>query len=69
MAEEEKDEEEIPLIFRKYFRGKIEHVRKQSGAGLGLYICSYLMNKMGGSIRAVNVKDGFMIEILIALSE
>ncbi len=62
-------EEELPLIFQKYYRSNMEHIRKQSGTGLGLYICSYLMDKMGGSIRGMNDKDGFVIEVLIALSE
>ncbi len=61
-------EEELPLIFQKYYRSKAETVRKQSGAGLGLYICSYLMEKMGGAIHGMNVQDGFAMEIMIALS-
>lgn len=62
-------EEELPLIFQKYYRSKEETVRKQSGAGLGLYICSYLMEKMGGTIHGMNIRDGFVMEIMIALSE
>lgn len=62
-------QEELPLIFQKYYRSKVETVRKQSGAGLGLYICSYLMEKMGGTIRGMNLKDGFIMELMIALSE
>lgn len=62
-------EEELPLIFQKYYRSKEETVRKQSGAGLGLYICSYLLEKMGGTIRGMNARDGFVMEIMIVLSE
>ncbi|MCB2291418.1 HAMP domain-containing histidine kinase [Clostridium sp. CS001] len=60
------DIKETPLLFNKFYRAK-NSVGK-SGAGLGLYISKFLMNKMSGSIQCKNQKDGFVIilNLLIA---
>ncbi len=60
-------EEELPHIFQKFYRGKNALKVQKSGAGLGLYICGSLMEKMGGSISAENREPGFCICIRIAL--
>jgi K+-sensing histidine kinase KdpD len=61
-------EEELPLIFNKFYRGKEKEVQQKSGAGLGLYISRFLMEKMDGEISGYNVKDGFIIRLLIPIS-
>lgn len=59
--------DELPLLFNKFYRGKDPHVQKQDGSGLGLYISKYLMNEMGGDINCLNENDGFKVELLIPL--
>ncbi|MBP3886787.1 MAG: HAMP domain-containing histidine kinase [Cellulosilyticum sp.] len=61
-------EEEIPLVFNKFYRGKGEAVQAQVGAGLGLYISKNLMEKMGGEMSCYNAEDGFVVRLLIPLS-
>lgn len=58
-------EEEIPLIFNKYYRSKKNN--NIEGAGLGLYLAKYLVEKMDGSIEASNESDGFVVSILLRL--
>lgn len=60
------DEEEIPLITNKFFRGK--NSKDISGAGLGLNIASNFMKKMGGGLELQNVSDGFEVIVIISLS-
>lgn len=52
-------EEKLPYIFDEFYR--IDESRNQKeGNGLGLYIVKYLIEAMGGSVRAENA-DGLMI--------
>ncbi|BCN32971.1 sensor histidine kinase [Anaeromicropila herbilytica] len=51
-------EEEIPLVFHKYYRGK--NVDGSSGAGLGLYLAKQFIEGMGGSIECY-VENGFVV--------
>ena len=48
---------ELPHIFDSFWRGS--NTGRQSGSGLGLYICRTLMRKMNGDIYA-EIKDGDM---------
>lgn len=50
-------ENEMPHIFNSFWRGS--NAGKQSGSGLGLYICRQLINKMDGEIFA-QCKNGVM---------
>ena len=50
-------EEELTHIFESFWRGS--NTGNKQGSGLGLYICSRLMQEMGGDIFAV-VADGEM---------
>lgn len=59
-------EDEIPLLFNKFYRG--QNATSQSGAGLGLYICRQLLTLMNGEIYARNTKDGLEIIITLQLS-
>jgi len=60
------NEEELPLIKNKFYRG--QNASKQQGAGLGLYICAQLLDKMAGYLDFKLVNDGFKTYINIALS-
>ena len=59
-------EEELPLLFNKYYRGK--NVEGKSGSGLGLYISKYFMENMGGQIGCYNRHDGFTVVLKIKLA-
>lgn len=56
---------EIPLLFNKYYR--TNSAVGKSGAGLGLYISKFLINKMSGEITAIKNIDGFMIKIKLLI--
>ncbi|MCR5500454.1 MAG: HAMP domain-containing histidine kinase [Acetatifactor sp.] len=43
-------EEELPLIFGRFYRGK--NVREQSGVGIGLYLSRQIIEGQGGYISA-----------------
>lgn len=51
--------EKLPYIFDEFYRGD-ESRNKKEGNGLGLYIVKYLMEAMGGSVRAENA-DGLVV--------
>lgn len=57
------EEEEIPFLFNRFYRGK--NTTDKPGAGLGLYITKYIVEQMGGRVCAKNVSDGFLIKIQI----
>lgn len=60
------EEEELPLLFNKYYRGK--NVGGKNGSGLGLYISKYFMENMYGQISCYNRKDGFTVVLKIMLA-
>lgn len=60
-------EEEIPLLFNKFYRGK--NAATESGSGLGLYICKRLMEQMQGDIYCRCERDGFCVIVLIKLTD
>lgn len=57
---------EISLIFEKFYR--CENAEGKSGSGLGLYISRYLMDKMGGSISCRNNDKGFCTILNLRIS-
>lgn len=59
-------EEELPLLFNKYYRGR--NVQGKNGSGLGLYISKYFMENMGGHISSQNRQDGFTVILKIKLA-
>ncbi|QCR32387.1 HAMP domain-containing sensor histidine kinase [Lysinibacillus sp. SGAir0095] len=59
-------EEELPLVFNKYFRG--QNVEGKNGSGLGLYISKYFMENMHGRISCYNRNDGFTVVLNIKLA-
>ncbi|MFF2092216.1 ATP-binding protein [Paenibacillus sp. NPDC058174] len=59
--------EELPLLFNKYYRGK--NAEGVGGYGLGLYISSYLTEKMLGELHVKKQKDGFTVILMLRLAE
>lgn len=59
-------QEEIPLVFNKFYRA--ENSKGKDGSGLGLYISKYMMEKMEGDIYCDNQVNGFtvVVKLLIA---
>lgn len=52
-------EEKLPFLFDEFYRAD-ESRNKKEGNGLGLYIVKYLIEAMGGSVRAENA-DGLAV--------
>jgi signal transduction histidine kinase len=59
-------EEEMPLIFNKFYRGK--NSAGKSGSGLGFYISKYLINKMSGEMECENTGDGFAVRLKLLMA-
>lgn len=59
-------EDELPLLFNKYYRGN--NVEGKNGSGLGLYISKYFMENMEGHINCFNRDDGFTVVLKIKLA-
>lgn len=57
--------EELPFLLQKYFRGK--NSEGKNGAGIGLYISHYFMEKMDGYLRVSNGEHGFLVTVGIKL--
>ncbi len=53
------DPEELPLLKKKFYRGK--NSEGKSGTGIGLYVSDYFMEKMGGSLELEDCRDGFSV--------
>lgn len=58
-------EEDVPLLKQKYYRG--QNSDGKNGAGIGLYISDYFMDKMDGYLRIANGEHGFLVTIGIKL--
>lgn len=61
------DEESIPHVFERFYRGDKAHTRSAGGAGLGLSISSSIISALGGKIRAQNCAEHQGAEIIITL--
>lgn len=59
------DENEVPLLMQKYYRGS--NAKGKNGAGIGLYMSQYFMKKMHGMITVNNTLDGFEVSVYISL--
>lgn len=60
------DESELPLLKEKFKRGS--NTKNIEGAGLGLYISDYCMNKMHGQLNIENGSAGLKVTVQIAFS-
>ena len=60
------DEAELPLLKEKFKRGS--NAGNLEGAGLGLYISDYFMQKMNGELLIQNGKNGLRVTVMISLS-
>jgi signal transduction histidine kinase len=65
------ENEDIPFLFDKFFRGKNAKKSEKPGSGLGLYISKYILEKTEGKINAHNYsengKSGFCVEVFIKI--
>jgi len=59
-------DEEIPLLFNKFYRGS--QVEGAVGYGLGLYLARYFMEEMSGEIDCENREDGFVVRLRLRLA-
>ena len=60
-------ENKLPYVFDEFYRVD-ESRNKKEGKGLGLYIVKYLIEAMGGTVRAEN-EDGFVVSLELPLGE
>lgn len=58
-------EEEIPLLKEKYRRGS--NTSDKDGAGLGLYLTDYFMEKMDGQLGLSNKEPGFEVSVYLRI--
>lgn len=59
-------EDEIPLLFNKFYRGS--NSADHNGSGLGLYICKRLIEQMQGDMYCTCSKNGFTVVLLLKLA-
>ena len=60
------DNEEMPLLFGKFYRGK--GTAEIGGYGLGLYIAKNLLQEMGGNIELSNARPGLVVKLTLILA-
>jgi len=59
------DEDELPLLCSKYFRGS--SARAKDGYGLGLFIAHHLIERMNGTLKCLNTNPGFAVRLWLKL--
>ena len=59
-------EEELPLLKEKYKRGS--NANDKDGAGLGLYLTDYFMEKMDGQLGLKNLDKGFEVSVYLRVA-
>ncbi|WP_449387744.1 ATP-binding protein [Chryseobacterium lineare] len=60
-------EEDLKMIFDKFYQSKNQNILKQAGSGLGLAICRKIIQNHGGTIQAEN--SGLGVTFTIQLPE
>ncbi|WP_346984921.1 ATP-binding protein [Chryseobacterium sp. POE27] len=60
-------EEDLKMIFDKFYQSKNQNILKQAGSGLGLAICKKIIENHGGTIQAEN--SGLGVTFTIQLPE
>lgn len=58
--------EDMPFVTRKFYRGK--NVLEEPGSGLGLYIVSYIMERMQGGLLLESHEDGLEAVLWLPVS-
>ena len=59
-------EDELAMLTTKFYRGSDASESGKEGSGLGLYLASQFMEKMGGGLELKNREGGgFTAEIII----
>lgn len=58
-------EDDLNLIFDKFYQSRNQNLRKPSGSGLGLAICKKIMEAQNGSIEAKNMEIGVEFEMVL----
>ncbi|GMQ60396.1 HAMP domain-containing sensor histidine kinase [Vallitalea sediminicola] len=48
------NEKEYTEIFKRFYRGKCDRVKKQEGSGVGLYLTRKILEDQGGNIKAIS---------------
>lgn len=56
------EEEELPLIIEKFYRGN--NAKGKAGSGLGLYLANMFMERMQGGMEYYN-EDGFVVRLFL----
>ena len=59
-------EEELPLLKEKFKRGS--NADDKDGAGLGLFLADYFMEKMNGQLGLKNIEKGFEVSVYIRIA-
>lgn len=59
-------EEELPLLKEKYKRGS--NTSDKDGAGLGLYLADYFIEKMDGKLGLRNLDKGFEVSVYLRIN-
>lgn len=59
-------EEELPLLKEKYKRGS--NTSDKDGAGLGLYLADYFIEKMDGKLGLKNLDKGFEVSVYLRIN-
>ena len=63
-------EDEIPLIFHRFYRGRAARKAQIQGAGLGLYVCKAVIEGHGGEIYVTSRPDaGTLVRFDMPLRE
>lgn len=52
-------------IFKRFYRGRSPEVEQSEGAGVGLYLVRQILERQGGSVRAVSRKKGTVIQMTL----
>lgn len=60
------EEDELPLILQKFYRGA--NSESKEGAGIGLYVSKYFIESMGGRLEISNLDDGFIVKLYILIA-
>ena len=56
-------DDELPMLFQRYFRGRAS--KTQSGAGLGLYLVDHIARLHGGTVRVESTPENRTLFILL----